>query len=60
MNKHQINGAIMAMLGKAQAYAGRVFGSVEHETRGLVLQSRGNMRKSYGNVKAALRGSRHA
>ena len=60
MNKHQINGVIMDMMGRAQAHAGRIFGSDKQETKGRVLQSRGKLEKSYGDVKAALRSSRHA
>ena len=60
MNKHQFNGTIKALVGKAQAHMGRLMGSRSQQARGLAMESQGRLQKSYGNVKAALQGSRHS
>lgn len=60
MNKDQINGAIKGAVGRAQAHAGKTIGSDNQEAKGLLKQGRGRLQKAYGDLKAALRNSRHA
>jgi uncharacterized protein YjbJ (UPF0337 family) len=60
MNKDQINGALKNALGKVQEHAGKTIGSAAQRTKGLVRQGEGRLQKAYGNVKDALKNSRHS
>ena len=60
MNKDQVNGAIKGALGKAQVRAGRAMGRNNQEAKGLLTQAEGRMQKAYGDLKAALKNSRHS
>lgn len=60
MNKDQVGGAIKGAMGRLQEHAGKTIGSTGQEAKGLARQSAGKLQKVYGNVKAALRGSRHS
>ena len=59
MNKDQVNGAIKGAVGKAQAHAGKTVGSDKQEAKGLAKQGQGRLHKAYGDLKAALRNSKH-
>jgi len=59
MNKDQINGAIKGAAGRAQAHAGKTIGSDKQEAKGLLKQGQGRLQKAYGDLKAALRNSKH-
>ncbi len=59
MNKDQAKGAVKDAAGKAQEKAGKAIGSPDQEAKGLVRQVEGKAQKAYGDVKAALRKSRH-
>jgi uncharacterized protein YjbJ (UPF0337 family) len=60
MNKHQINGTLKSALGRLQEHAGKTVGSAGQESRGIVRQHEGRLQRAYGNVKEALKGSRHS
>jgi uncharacterized protein YjbJ (UPF0337 family) len=60
MNKDQVKGAVKGGLGKLQQHAGKTIGSSEQEAKGLAKQSEGRLQKAYGNLKEALRNSRHS
>ena len=60
MNKHQVSGAIKDAVGKAQVQAGKAVGSSAQVTRGGLKQAEGRMQKAYGDLKAALKNSRHS
>jgi len=60
MNKDQVNGAFKSALGRVQEHAGKTVGSTAQEARGLARQGLGKLQTAYGNVKAALRNSRHS
>jgi len=60
MNKHQINGAVKNALGRLQEHAGKTVGSTGQESKGVARQGAGRLQRAYGNVKEALKGSRHS
>ena len=60
MNKDQINGAAKEAAGKATVRAARAIGSANEAARGRIMQSEGRFQKAYGNVKEALKNSRHS
>jgi uncharacterized protein YjbJ (UPF0337 family) len=59
MNKHQVNGAAKGALGRAQERAGKAVGSSGQEAKGLVRQAEAKLQKAYGDLKEALKNSRH-
>jgi uncharacterized protein YjbJ (UPF0337 family) len=59
MNKHQFNGAIKNALGRLQEHAGKTVGSAGQEAKGIARKNAARMESAYGNVKEALKGSRH-
>ena len=60
MNRNQIKGAIKDALGRVQEHAGKAMGSSEQEARGVARQGQGRLQKAYGNLKEALKKSRHS
>ena len=60
MNKDQAKGFFKGTLGKMQERAGQVIGSSDQRSKGLARQAEGRLQKAYGNVKAALVGSKHS
>ena len=60
MNKDQFNGALKNALGRLQEHAGKTTGNPGQQSKGVVRQSAGRLQRAYGNVKEALRGSRHS
>jgi uncharacterized protein YjbJ (UPF0337 family) len=60
MNKDQIRGAVKGGLGKLREHAGKTIGSREQEAKGLAKQTEGRVQTAYGNLKEALRNSRHS
>ena len=60
MNKNQISGAAKSLAGRAQEQFGKVTGNASRQAAGLVLQAQGRMQKACGDVKEALRSSRHS
>jgi uncharacterized protein YjbJ (UPF0337 family) len=60
MNKDQVNGAIKGVLGKAQTRAGKRLHGSSQAGKGLLTQAEGRMQKAYGDLKAALKNSRHS
>jgi uncharacterized protein YjbJ (UPF0337 family) len=59
MNKHQFKGAAKGALGTAQERAGKIIGSAGQEARGLARQAEAKLQKAYGDLKQALKDSRH-
>jgi uncharacterized protein YjbJ (UPF0337 family) len=59
MNKDQVHGTIKDALGKAQAHAGKTVGSQKQEAKGTLKQTQGRLQKAYGDLKEALKNSRH-
>ena len=59
MNKDQVEGTVKDTIGKAQEKAGAVTGSTDQEAKGLIKQAEGKLQKATGDVKEALRNSRH-
>jgi uncharacterized protein YjbJ (UPF0337 family) len=60
MNKHQVKGAVKDALGRLQEHAGKTIGSPAQEAKGIARQGQGRLQKAYGNVKEALKNSRHS
>jgi uncharacterized protein YjbJ (UPF0337 family) len=60
MNKDQVKGALKDTAGKAQEQAGKATGNAAQEGKGLAKQGEGKAQTAYGNVKEALRKSRHS
>lgn len=60
MNKDQVKGALKGALGKVQEHAGKTAGSREQEAKGLATQAEARLQKAYGDVKQALKNSRHS
>jgi uncharacterized protein YjbJ (UPF0337 family) len=59
MNKDQAKGAVKDAAGKVQEKTGKAIGSPDQEAKGRVRQVEGKAQKAYGDVKAALRNSKH-
>jgi uncharacterized protein YjbJ (UPF0337 family) len=59
MNKDQAKGAAKDVAGKVQEKTGKAVGSPDQEAKGRARQAEGKLQKAYGDVKAALRNSRH-
>jgi len=59
MNKDQVNGAAKRALGTAQERAGKISGNASQEAKGLARQAEAKMQKAYGDLKEALKNSRH-
>jgi len=59
MNKHQFKGAVKDVAGRLQEHAGKTVGSTDQESKGIARQSEGRLQRAYGNLKEALKGSRH-
>ncbi len=60
MNKQQVKGALKDTAGKAQEQVGKATGNATQEAKGLAKQGEGKAQTAYGNVKEALRNSRHS
>jgi uncharacterized protein YjbJ (UPF0337 family) len=60
MNKDQANGALRSAQGKMQEAAGKVIGSPAQQAKGIVKQGEGRLLTACGNVKEALKNSRHS
>ena len=60
MNTNQIKGAIKDALGRVQEHAGKTVGNSQQEARGVARQGQGRLQKAYGNLKEALKNSRHS
>jgi uncharacterized protein YjbJ (UPF0337 family) len=60
MNKDQVNGALKGAQGKVQEQAGKAVGSGAQEKKGVGKQAEARLQKAYGNVKEALKNSRHS
>ncbi|MDB5873583.1 MAG: ral stress protein CsbD [Ramlibacter sp.] len=60
MNRNQVNGAIKDALGRVQEHAGKTMGNSEQEAKGLARQGQGRLQKAYGDLKEALKNSRHS
>ncbi len=60
MNKDQVNGTIKGVVAKAQAQAGRAMGSPAQQAAGRLRASQARMQRAYGNLKEALKNSRHS
>ncbi|ROZ61814.1 CsbD family protein [Ramlibacter sp. WS9] len=59
MNKHQVNGVAKGALGKFQTHVGKTTGNGAQVARGTMKQAEGRLQKAYGDLKAALKNSRH-
>ena len=60
MNKDQLKGSVKDALGKLQKRAGRALGSTSQEAKGLARQSEGRVQKADGDLRQALKNSRHS
>ncbi|MEO7392073.1 MAG: CsbD family protein [Ramlibacter sp.] len=60
MNKHQLIGATKGALGAAQQPAGKSLGSTSQKAKGLAKKAEVRMQEAYGNLKEALKNSRHS
>jgi uncharacterized protein YjbJ (UPF0337 family) len=60
MNRDQVKGSVKDTAGKAQKEAGRTTGNSTQETKGLARQGEGKAQNAYGDLKEALRKSRHS
>ena len=60
MNKDQVNGALKGAQGKVQEQVGRTVGNRTQEANGVVKQAEARLQKAYGDVKEALKNSRHS
>ena len=60
MNKDQVNGAVKNALGRVQEHTGKTVGSTQQEAKGIAMQGAGRLQRAYGNLKEALKGSRHS
>jgi uncharacterized protein YjbJ (UPF0337 family) len=60
MNKDQIDGALKGAQGKVQERTGSAVGNPTLEAKGLVKQAEARLQKAYGDVKEALKNSRHS
>ena len=59
MNKDQAEGAVKASLGTLQGRTGRVIGSPNQEAKRLARQAEARLQKATGDVREALKNSRH-
>jgi uncharacterized protein YjbJ (UPF0337 family) len=60
MNKDQVAGALKGAQGKVLEEAGKLFGNPTQEAKGLGKQAEARLQKAYGDVKEALKNSRHS
>jgi uncharacterized protein YjbJ (UPF0337 family) len=60
MNKDQVNGARKDAQGNVQEQAGKAVGNPTEEAKGLRKQAEARLQKAYGDVKEALKNSRHS
>jgi len=60
MNKDQVIGTLQGAQGQAQEQAGKTVGNPTQEAKGLVKQAEARLQKAYGDVKEALKNSRHS
>ena len=60
MNKDQVSGARKGAQGKLQEQAGKAAGSGTQEAKGVGKQAEARLQKAYGDVKEALKNSRHS
>ena len=60
MNKDQLKGTLKGAQGTAQAQAGKSTGSTDQQAQGLVKQAEARLQKAYGDMKEALKNSRHS
>jgi uncharacterized protein YjbJ (UPF0337 family) len=59
MNKDQLKGSVKDTLGKLQRRAGKAIGSTSQEAKGMARQSEGRLQKADGDLREALKNSRH-
>jgi uncharacterized protein YjbJ (UPF0337 family) len=59
MNKDHVKGAAKGALGTARERAGKISGSAGHEVKGHARQADAKLQKAYGDLKEALKNSRH-
>ena len=60
MNKDQLKGSVKDTLGKLQKRAGRALGSTSQEAKGLARQAEARVQKADGDLREALKNSRHS
>jgi uncharacterized protein YjbJ (UPF0337 family) len=60
MNKDQVEGTLKGVQGNVQEQAGKTVGSGTQQAKGLAKQAEARLQKAYGDVKAALKNSRHS
>jgi uncharacterized protein YjbJ (UPF0337 family) len=60
MNQDQLDAALKGAQGKVQERAGKTAGNRTLEAKGLARQAEARLQKAYGDVKEALRNSRHS
>jgi uncharacterized protein YjbJ (UPF0337 family) len=60
MNKDQVIGTLKDAQGKVQEHAGKTVGNPAQEAKGLVKQAEARLQKACGDVKEALKNSRHS
>jgi uncharacterized protein YjbJ (UPF0337 family) len=60
MNKDQVNGTLKGVPGKTRERVGNATGNREEEAKGVVAQAEARLQKAYGDVKEALKNSRHS
>jgi len=60
MNKDQVDSALKGAQGKVEEKVGNAVGNPTLESKGLVKQAEDRLQKAYGDVKEALKNSRHS
>lgn len=55
MNKDQVQGAAKNIGGKIQEEAGKLVGSTEQQTKGLMHQAEGKVQQHVGNLKEVVK-----
>jgi uncharacterized protein YjbJ (UPF0337 family) len=60
MNKDQVSGTLKAAVGKAQARAGKAVHSTGLEAKGNLKLVEGRVQKANGDLRQALKNSRHS
>ena len=59
MNDDQAKGALKNAQGKLQEQGGKAAGSDDQKAKGASKQAEGKLQAAYGNIKDALKNSRH-
>jgi uncharacterized protein YjbJ (UPF0337 family) len=60
MNKDQVNGSLKDATGRVQEQVGKTAGNPTQEAKGIGKQAEARLQKAYGDVKEALKNSRHS